>query len=154
MQLFTPAFENGGWIPARYTCDGANESPALEWNGIPENTVSLALIVDDPDAPRGDFVHWLIYDIPATEKGLVDGVGVEGPEAAGTQQGRNDFGKLGYGGPCPPSGTHRYYFRLYALDIRLDLPPGKHRAAVESAMRNHVIAEAELMGRYERAQSR
>jgi Raf kinase inhibitor-like YbhB/YbcL family protein len=151
MQLFTPAFENGGMIPAKYTCDGADQSPALEWSGIPENAMSLALIVDDPDAPSGTFVHWLIYDIPADENGLADGVGIDGPEAAGGKQGRNDFGKLGYGGPCPPSGTHRYYFRLYALDIRLDLPAGKQRAALESAMRHHVLAEAELLGRYERA---
>jgi Raf kinase inhibitor-like YbhB/YbcL family protein len=151
MQLFTRIFDNGGWIPPRYTCDGANDSPTLEWSGVPEGAKALVLIVEDPDAPRGTFVHWILYGMHPDENGVADAVGIEGPEAAGARQGRNDFGKLGYGGPCPPSGTHRYYFRLYALDAELDLAPGATRADVDRAMQGHVLAEAELMGRYERA---
>lgn len=151
MQLFTRIFENGGWIPPKYTCDGAGESPALEWSGVPEDAKSLALIVDDPDAPRGTFVHWVLYGIDPRENGLADGVGVAGPDAAGGRQGRNDFGKLGYGGPCPPRGTHRYYFRLYALDVELALRPGATRAELDAAMRGHILSRAELMGRYTRA---
>jgi Raf kinase inhibitor-like YbhB/YbcL family protein len=151
MQLFTSAFATGGFIPSKYTCDGANISPPLEWSDVPDGARSLALIVEDPDAPRGLFLHWLIYDLPASEYGLTEGIGIEADEAGGAKQGRNGFGKHGYGGPCPPGGVHRYFFRLYALDTSLDVPSGATREVVERAMRDHVIAEAEMMGRYQRA---
>jgi Raf kinase inhibitor-like YbhB/YbcL family protein len=152
MKLFSPAFEEGGMIPPKYTCDSEDVSPPLEWADVPPAAKALALIVDDPDAPRGTFVHWLIFDIPTSENGLTEGVGVPGPEAGGGRQGRNGFGKLGYGGPCPPSGTHRYFFRLYALERPLDLRSGVGRDEVDRALRGGgVIAETQLMGRYQRA---
>ena len=152
MRLFTSAFENGGAIPPKYTCDGENVSPPLEWSDVPGDATALTLIVEDPDAPRGTFVHWLIFDIPASEHGLAEAVGIAGPEAGGGRQGRNGFGKLGYGGPCPPSGTHRYFFRLYALERKLNVRSGVGRDEVDQAIRaGGVVAEAELMGRYTRA---
>lgn len=151
MRIFTPAFGEGGPIPAKYTCDGDNVSPPLEWADVPANTRALALIMDDPDAPSGLFLHWLLYDIPETENGLTEGVGIENAIVGGGTQGRNGWGKVAYGGPCPPSGTHRYYLRLYALDGPLGLPAGASRSDVEEAMRGHVLAEAQWMGRYERA---
>jgi Raf kinase inhibitor-like YbhB/YbcL family protein len=108
------------------------------------------LIVDDPDAPSGLFVHWVVFNIPTTEKALNEGVGIAGPNSGGGTHGRNGFGKIAYGGPCPPSGTHRYYFHLYALDTTINLPPGSERQAVDSAVRGHVIAETQLIGRYAR----
>jgi Raf kinase inhibitor-like YbhB/YbcL family protein len=154
MRLFSPAFSEGETIPAKYTCDGENMSPALEWADVPEGTRTFALILDDPDAPSGLFLHWLIWNIPGTEKGMADGVGEEDGTASGGLQGRNGFGKLGYGGPCPPGGTHRYYFHLFALDTDLDAPPGSTRERIERAMQGHVLATAELMGRYTRARRR
>lgn len=154
MTLFSPAFSAGELIPAKYTCDGEDVSPALEWADPPEGTRSFALIVDDPDAPSGLFLHWLIWNIPGSEKGMADRVGDADGSASGGLQGRNGFGKLGYGGPCPPGGTHRYFFRLYALDTILDAPAGATRERVERAMQGHVLAEAELMGRYRRAAGR
>jgi Raf kinase inhibitor-like YbhB/YbcL family protein len=151
MQLFTSAFAPGELIPSKYTCDGENISPPLEWSDVPAATTSLALIVDDPDAPRGLFLHWLIYDIPPGENGLTEGIGLESDTAGGAKQGRNGFGKIGYGGPCPPGGVHRYFFRLYALDSALNVPPRASREVVERVMRDHVVAEAELIGRYQRA---
>jgi Raf kinase inhibitor-like YbhB/YbcL family protein len=148
VKVFTSAFREGGLIPPKYTCDGEDVSPPLEWDGVPQGAQSLALIVDDPDAPSGVFVHWLLYDIPARENGLTEGIGVAGPRAGGGTQGRNGFGKTAYGGPCPPSGTHRYYFRLYALDAALGLPAGVTRQELESAMRGHLIAETQMMVRY------
>ena len=127
MRLTSDTFPEGGLIPATFTCDGANVSPPLAWHDVPVKAKSLALIVDDPDAPRGVFVHWLLFNIAATEKGLTQGVGAEGPRTANGRQGRNSFGKVAYGGPCPPSGTHRYQFHLYALDVSLDLEPGVSR---------------------------
>jgi Raf kinase inhibitor-like YbhB/YbcL family protein len=139
------AFRDGNTIPQKYTCDGDNISPALRWTGVPIGTVSYALIVDDPDAPLGTWVHWLIYDIPARESALpeaVQGLAVEG---------KNDFRRTGYGGPCPPAGKpHRYYFRMYALDMTLDLPAGVGRDELEKAMQGHILAEGALMGRYSR----
>jgi Raf kinase inhibitor-like YbhB/YbcL family protein len=150
MKLFSSAFQESDLIPAKYTCDGGDASPPLEWDGVPEHTASFALIVDDPDAPSGLFVHWVLFDIPASEKGLTEGVGIAGPAAGGGTQGKNGFGKTSYGGPCPPSGTHRYYFHLYALDNKLALSPGVDRRDVDSAIRGHILAEAQLMGRYAR----
>ena len=150
MRLSSPAFREGDLIPSKYTCDGRNLSPPLEWDGAPEHATSLALIMDDPDAPSGVFVHWVLFDIPTAEKSLAEGIGVAGPTAAGATQGKNGFGKIAYGGPCPPSGTHRYYFRLYALDRHVALPSGSDRREVDAAIRGHIVAETELMGRYAR----
>jgi Raf kinase inhibitor-like YbhB/YbcL family protein len=154
MRLFSPAFSEGEPIPPKYTCDGEDMSPALEWAGVPEATKSFALIMDDPDAPRGLFLHWLIWNIPGTERGMADGVGAADGSASGGLQGQNGFGKLGYGGPCPPGGTHRYFFHLYALDTLLDAPGGSSRERVERAMQGHILGQAELMGRYTRAARR
>ncbi len=144
MRLTSPAFEHEGDIPARYTCDGDDVSPALSIAGLPSDTVSLALIMDDPDAPSGTWVHWVAYDIsPST--GVPEGV-----ESLGTA-GVNSWGRTGYGGPCPPSGTHRYVFTLYALDAASHLAPGADKAAVLDALADHVLANAVLMGHYRRA---
>ena len=151
MQLKTDAFPPGGDIPDRFTFDGANVSPALSWSAPPAGTQSLALIMDDPDAPRGTWVHWVLYDLPATTRELSEGVAPKGALPSGGRQGRNDFGRLGYGGPCPPPGKpHRYVFRLYALDTKLDAKAGETRAQLDRAMRGHVLAEADIMGRYSR----
>jgi Raf kinase inhibitor-like YbhB/YbcL family protein len=133
------------------TCDGSDTSPALSWSAPPQGTQSFALILEDPDAPRRTWVHWLLYDLPANERELPEGVPPEGQLPSGARQGRNDFGKIGYGGPCPPPGpAHRYYFKLYALDKRLDLRAGATRAQVDRSMRGHIVAQADLMGRYRR----
>lgn len=145
MRLFTPAWEEGGTIQAKYTCDGENVSPPLEWSDVPAGARTLALIVDDPDAPRGLFLHWLLWNIPASENGLTEGA------HGSALEGRNGFGQVGYGGPCPPGGTHRYYFRLFALDTELDAPAGATRERVERAMQGHILDKAELMGRYQRS---
>ena len=145
IQLTSSAFKEGGDIPRRHTCDGEDLSPSLSWTGIPAGTHSLALIVDDPDAPRGDWVHWVLVDLPSDLEGLPEGV-----SGAGTD-GKNDFGRLGYGGPCPPKGSnHRYYFKLYALDQTLGLKPGAKKVDVEIAMAGHILVQGQLMGRYGR----
>lgn len=152
MQLKTTAFKPGSEIPKPFTCDGPNVSPALEWTAPPDGTHSLALIVDDPDAPGRTWVHWVLYELPATERELPEGVPHKAILPSGARQGRNDFGKIGYGGPCPPPGpAHRYYFRLYALDSPLELGAGATRADMDSAMNGHILAHAELMGRYRRS---
>lgn len=145
MELSTPAFAPGARIPARYTCEGEDVSPALSWTAPPAGTRSLALIVEDPDAPGRTFTHWLAWGIDPGCAGL--GEGERAP-----REGRNDFGAPGYRGPCPPvgHGPHRYVFRLLALDAELDLPPGASRGQVERALAGHVLAEAELVGIYER----
>jgi Raf kinase inhibitor-like YbhB/YbcL family protein len=150
MQL-TSIFEPGEPIPVRYTCDGENVSPPLRWSEAPADTKSFVLIVDDPDAPAGTFVHWVLYDLPGGSRALPERV--EGGDAAeGGTQGLNDFDRVGYGGPCPPGGRpHRYVFTLYALDARLGLAPRKRKADVLRAMRGHVLAEAALVGRFQRA---
>ncbi len=143
MRLTSPAFEHEGDIPVRYTCDGDDVSPALNIDDTPTDTVSMALLMDDPDAPAGTWDHWVVYDISPTAE-IPEGVG-----SLGTA-GNNSWGRSGYGGPCPPSGTHRYVFTLYALDARLDLSTGADKAAVLDALADHVLAEAVLMGRYRR----
>lgn len=151
MHLKAPAFDAGADIPIRFTCDGTDISPALAWDSPPERTETLVLVMDDPDAPSKTWVHWLLYDLPASHRDLPEHVPTSGTLDSGAQQGRNDFGRLGYGGPCPPPGApHRYYFRLYALDKRLGLPQGATRAQLDHAMRGHVLAQTELMGRYRR----
>lgn len=150
MELRSSAVGKGQEIPLRFTCDDADISPPLSWSGVPPGTRALALICDDPDAPVGTWVHWVYYDIPATVSQLGEGVASAEKPTQGGVQGLNDFGRLGYGGPCPPSGRHRYYFRLYALDTSLGLKPGASRKQVESAMAGHILDEAQLMGTYSR----
>lgn len=144
-ELTSPAFEHGQPIPRRYTCEGADVSPPLAWSGVPERTVSLALVVHDPDAPGGSFTHWLAWGIDATAAGLGEG-------GAPRFEGRNDFGSLGWRGPCPPPGhgPHRYVFRLHALEAELELPAGAAKAEVERAIAGRGLAVAELVGTYER----
>jgi len=148
-KLTIHAFADGGLIPKLHTCEGADISPSLEWAGDSATTRGLALIVDDPDAPGGSWNHWLLYDLPPSVRSLAQGYK---PGKLG-QSGTNDFGRLGYGGPCPPKGhgPHRYFFKLYALDVAtLGLPAGARRAQIDKAMRGHILAEAQYMGRYER----
>jgi Raf kinase inhibitor-like YbhB/YbcL family protein len=149
--LHTPSFKQGGDIPKKYTCDGADLSPAFNWTEPPATTATLTLIADDPDAPVGNWNHWVLFDIPAGARDLGEGRQKTDQLADGSRQGRNDFKRIGYGGPCPPPGKpHRYFFRLYALDAKLDLPAGSTKAEVESAMKGHVLAQAEVMGKYHR----
>jgi len=151
ISLTSPAFPANGAIPAVHTCDGRDLSPALSWSGVPPSARSLALIVDDPDAPRGTWVHWVLYNLPPAAGGLPEGAG-SGALPAGTLQGRNDFKRTGYGGPCPPGGRHRYFHKLYALDTVLDDLREPTKADLERAMEGHVIARGELVGTYERGQ--
>ncbi len=149
LDMKSAAFQNGGDIPRKHTCDGGDVSPALSWTGAPARTRAFALIVDDPDAPGGTWVHWVLYDLPANAKNLAEGSGGES-QPTGAKQGVNDFRKTGYGGPCPPGGTHRYYFKLYALDAPTELKPGATKQQVLAATKGHVLAESELVGRYGR----
>jgi Raf kinase inhibitor-like YbhB/YbcL family protein len=145
------AIEAGGSIARVYTCDGRDISPPLRWDNVPEGTRSFALICDDPDAPMGTWVHWVVYGIPAGTRQLPEGVPASEQLSDGTVQGRNDFGKIGYGGPCPPRGKpHRYFFRLYALDEVLSLAPGLSKKALLKATEAHVLAQAEMFGTYGR----
>lgn len=145
--ISTKAFAPGGKIPVKYTCSGRDVSPALTWSDVPAGAKSLALVLDDPDAPGGEWYHWLVWNIPARAGGIVEHAAATPELAGGMVQGGNSFGKMGYGGPCPPKGqTHRYFFRLYALDTRLGLHASATYVELERAMRGHVVAEAELMG--------
>lgn len=145
IQVSSSAFKEGEKIPRLYTCDDQNVSPALAWTGVPTDTVSLALIMDDPDAPAGTWVHWVLFNLSTQLTGLD-----QGKDGGGTQ-GKNDFNKLGYGGPCPPRGSnHRYYIKIYALDKMLDLKSGATKSQVESAMRGHILTQGQLMGQYGR----
>jgi len=148
--LKSTAFENGGMIPSRYTCDGQDISPPLQWSGIPPGTASIALISDDPDAPVGTWVHWVIFNVPPEKGRLPEELPPENVFSDGTTQGRNDFRRIGYGGPCPPGGTHRYFFKIYALDTRLGLKPGATKSDLLRAMKGHILDTGELMGRYSR----
>jgi Raf kinase inhibitor-like YbhB/YbcL family protein len=151
LQLTSPDFSSGGNIPKQFTCDGADVSPALQWSGAPANAQSLALIADDPDAPVGTWVHWVLYDAPATLTVFPQNFPKAEQAQDGTRQGTNDFKKVGYGGPCPPPGKpHRYFFKLYALDAKLNLKPGATKKDVEQAMQGHILAQGEYMGRYGR----
>ena len=149
LTLKSPAFANGGMIPSVYTCEGADKAPLLEWSGAPAGVKSFALIVDDPDAPdpkapKMTYVHWVLYDIPAATARL------DAQTPPGAREGLNDWKRTGYGGPCPPIGRHRYFFKLYALDTMLGDLGKATKATVEAAMRGHVIAQAELMGTYQK----
>jgi len=147
----SPSFQNGGNIPKKFTCDGADVSPELHWTSLPAGTQSLALIADDPDAPVGTWTHWVLFDLPAQTTSLPENVPKVDELPSGGRQGRNDFRKIGYGGPCPPPGKpHRYFFKLYALDKKLDLKPGASKQDVEQAIQGHILGQAELMGRYQR----
>jgi Raf kinase inhibitor-like YbhB/YbcL family protein len=148
LQVTSPAFQQGQPIPAKFTCDGANISPPLQWGQPPAGAKSLALIVDDPDAPQGTWVHWILFNLPPTTEGLMESASNDADFPKNALEGINDFRKTGYGGPCPPSGTHRYFFRLYALDTLLALPADAKRADVDRAMAGHVLAQGELMGTY------
>jgi len=145
LKITSPAFENQGFIPQKYTCDGENINPPLKINNLPSQAKSLVLIVDDPDAPMATWNHWLVWNIPPETKEIK-----ENSFPQGAVLGKNDFGKLEYGGPCPPSGTHRYFFHLYALDTILQLSKGTNRNELEQAMKNHIMGQGELMGKYQR----
>jgi Raf kinase inhibitor-like YbhB/YbcL family protein len=154
LELSSPKFANGGEIPALHTCEGKDLSPALEWRHLPRETASLVLIVDDPDAPdpkapKMTWVHWVLYDLPPSATGLAEAVPVSALPA-GAREGVNDWRRTGYGGPCPPIGRHRYFFKLYALDVKLGDLSHPTKPAVEKAMQGHVLASAEWMGTYEK----
>jgi len=144
MKITSSAFQESGNIPSKFTCDGSDTSPPLQITGVPSEAKSLVLIADDPDAPGGLFTHWLVWNIPPQTSSILEGSAPKGIH------GTNDFGKPDYGGPCPPSGTHRYYFKVFALDRELNLASSAKRRQLDAAMQGHVIAQGELMGRYSR----
>lgn len=149
--LQTNAFPAGGTIPKKYTCDASDVSPELTWTGAPAGTQAFALIAEDPDAPAGTWTHWIAWGVPSSATKLPEGVPKNETLADGTRQGKNDFKKIGYNGPCPPPGTpHRYFFKLYALGSKLEVKAGSSRSELESAMKGHVLGQAEVMGKYGR----
>lgn len=151
LEIKSSAFEEGASIPPKYTCKGEDISPPLSWNGAPEGTKSFALICDDPDAPGMTWVHWVIYNIPSGADGFGEGVAKDETLTDGTMQGITDFRRIGYGGPCPPpGGPHRYYFKLYALDSKIDLKPGVTKKALIDTMEGHILEEAQLVGKFKR----
>ncbi len=151
LQLISTDFASGASIPKPLTCDGGDLSPALQWHAPPPATQSFALIADDPDALVGTWVHWVIFDLPSNLRALPQNLRKEEQFADGSRQGSNDFEKIGYGGPCPPAGKpHRYFFKIYALDTKLNLKPGASKKDVERAMQGHILARGELLGRYSR----
>jgi len=150
MKLESSTIVADGLIPSQYTCDGQDISPPLSWSKPPAKTQSFVLICDDPDAPKGTFVHWVVYNLPAAARRLPENMPRSAQLAQGGVHGKNDFGQLGYGGPCPPSGRHRYFFKLYALSKALDLAPGATKAQVEKAMQAQILAKTEIMASYQR----
>ncbi len=155
MKLRSTVFELGSEIPKKFSCEGDDISPPLEWENLPLDTQFLALICEDPDAPLKTFIHWVIYNIPAMQKGLREAVPTEAVLRGGIKQGQNSFGRIGYGGPCPPNGPyHRYYFTLFALDQELVLKGGETKQEIEQAMQGHVLGTAEFMGRYRKVRLR
>ena len=150
IHMTSRAFTEGSVIPQKYTCDGEDVSPPLTWTGVPTGTRSLALICDDPDAPVGTWDHWVLYNIPGDAAGLPEGIPSDPILDTGGVQGKNSWGRTGYGGPCPPSGTHRYFFKLFAMDTLLDLKSGATTSQLLEAMQGHILAQGELMGRYRR----
>ncbi|MBI5892475.1 MAG: YbhB/YbcL family Raf kinase inhibitor-like protein [Deltaproteobacteria bacterium] len=151
MHIISTAFENNEIIPKKYTCDGQNVSPPLNWAGVPAGAKSITIICDDPDAPMGTWIHWVIYGISPDAASLPENVPPQKEVLRGAKQGINDFKKIGYGGPCPPKGpAHRYFFKIYALDIELNLPAGASKKDVEKAMQGHILAEGQLVGKYGR----
>ena len=150
LKLTSASFSEGAMIPKQYTCDGKDISPPLAWSGVPPSAVTLALIADDPDAPTGVWVHWVLFNIPLSTQNLPENVPARKALPDGAKQGTNDFGRIGYGGPCPPGGTHRYFFKLYALDAELKLDAGASKAQLLKAMEGHILAQGQLMGRFKR----
>jgi Raf kinase inhibitor-like YbhB/YbcL family protein len=150
IKITSPAFENEGLIPAKYTCDGDDISPPLQWEAVPEGTKSIALISDDPDAPVGTWVHWVLFNLPPDTRELAESIPPDKTLPNGAKQGTTDFGRIGYGGPCPPSGTHRYFFKIYALDTELDLQADARKRDLLKAMEGHILAEGQLIGKYKR----
>jgi Raf kinase inhibitor-like YbhB/YbcL family protein len=150
MKLTSSAFADGGMIPVKYTCDGPNISPPLTWVDVPAGAAALALICDDPDAPAGTWAHWVAFNLPPVTGALLEGVPQDKTLKMGGIQGTNSWRRIGFGGPCPPSGTHRYFFKLYALDDMLALASNATAKDVRAAMKGHILAEAQLMGRYKR----
>lgn len=149
--LESPEWKMGDNIPRQFTCDGQDVSPPLRWDAPPAGTESLSLILEDPDAPGGTFTHWVLYDLPPSARELPEEVPQRSDLPGGARQGRNSFGKIGYGGPCPPPGrAHRYYFRIYALDRKIGLGAGASHAELDQAMRGHILAQTQYMGRYKR----
>jgi len=151
LTLTSSSFPRGGDIAGKFTCDGEDVSPQLAWNDVPAGTQSFALLADDPDAPVGNWNHWVLWNVPATARSLAEGVSKTGKLPDGSEQGMNDFHMIGYNGPCPPPGKpHRYYFKLFALDTKLALNIGARKADLEAAMKGHIRAQSEWMGRYAR----
>ena len=150
IKITSSAFEEGGLIPAKYTCDGADVSPPLQWDAVPEGTKSIALICDDPDAPMGTWVHWVLFNLPAETKELAENIPADKILPNGARQGLSDFGRIGYGGPCPPSGTHRYFFKIYALDAEIGLEAGANKSQLLKAMEGHILEQGQLVGKYKR----
>ena len=151
LELKSSDFSQGSTIPPQFTCVGSDISPALQWNSAPAQTQSFALIADDPDAPAGTWVHWVLYNLPASAHSLPQNFPRTDKASDGTLQGRNDFGRIGYGGPCPPPGkAHRYFFKLYALDTQLTLNAGASKKDLERAMKSHILDQAEIMARFSR----
>lgn len=150
IKLTSTAFEEGGLIPSKYTCDGEDISPPVKWDVVPEGTASIAIICDDPDAPMGTWVHWVLYNLPPETRELAENLPDDETLADGTRQGVTDFGKTGYGGPCPPAGTHRYFFKIYALDISIDIVSLVDKENLLKAMKGHILSQGQLMGKYKR----
>jgi Raf kinase inhibitor-like YbhB/YbcL family protein len=150
MEITSSAFDEGEMIPVKYTCDDIDISPPLKWSNVPEGTKTFAIICDDPDAPMGTWVHWVLFNLPADTNELSENIPPDKVLPNGARQGRNDFGKIGYGGPCPPGGTHRYYFKIYALSEELDMEPGITKSELLNAMDGTILSEGQLMGRYKR----
>ena len=150
IKITSSAFAEGGMIPTKYTCDGEDVSPPLQWDAVPEGTKTIALINDDPDAPMGTWVHWVLFNLPADVKELAENVLPNKILPNGAKQGITDFRRIGYGGPCPPGGTHRYFFKLYALDTEIDLEAGADKEELLKAMKGHILGQGQLIGKYKR----
>jgi Raf kinase inhibitor-like YbhB/YbcL family protein len=150
IKITSSAFEEGGLIPAKYTCDGADVSPPLQWDAVPQGSKSIALICDDPDAPMGTWVHWVLFNLPAETNELAENISADKILPNGARQGVSDFGRIGYGGPCPPGGTHRYFFKIYALDAKIGLEAGANKRRLLKAMEGHILEQGQLVGKYKR----
>ena len=150
IKITSSAFTKDGNIPKKYSCDGVNISPPLSWTDAPADTKSYAIVIEDPDAPSKTWIHWVIFNIPAADTSLPEHFPARKEMSNGILQGTNDFRNIGYGGPCPPSGTHRYFIKIYALNMMLKIPAGSTKQQLEQAMKEHILAEGELMGKYTR----
>ena len=150
MKILSPAFQHEGMIPVKFSCKGDDISPPLKWENAPAGTKSFVLVCDDPDAPMGTWDHWLLFNIPASVTELPEGVPAQAELPNGARHGKNSWGRKDYGGPCPPGGTHRYFFKFYALDTLLDLKPGASKRELLNAMQGHILAQTELMGKFKR----